>query len=98
MLLAASGPHARKIALKRVAAAKFQAFSSVVLWKRDASAVQRLGPARLLLGAQLQPFALHADRRRNNVAAVANGACTGNLVENVLAARIDILRKNRLND
>jgi hypothetical protein len=32
------------------------------------------------------------------VAAIANGACAGNLVENVLAARIDILRKNRLND
>ena len=98
MLLAASRTHARKVTFERMAAVKFQAFPSVVLWKRDASAVQRLGPTRLLLGAQLQSFTLYADWRRNNVTAVANGACAGNLIEYVLAARIDILRKNRLND
>ena len=98
MLLAARRTHARKIAFERMAAVKFQTFPSVVLWKRDASAVQRLDAARLLLGAQLQPFPLHADRGWNNAPAVANGACAGDLVENVLAARINILRKNRLND
>jgi hypothetical protein len=48
-LLAASGAHARKITFKRVAAAKFQAFSSVVLWKRNSPAIQRLGTARPFL-------------------------------------------------
>src|SRR5512144_1034166 len=96
MLLPASCTHARKIALERAAAVKFQSFPSVVLWKGDASAVQRLGTVRLLLGAQLQSFALHADRWRNNTPAIANGACAGNLVINILAARIDILRKHEL--
>jgi len=96
MLLAASGPQARKIALKRVAAAKFQAFSSVVLWKRDAPAIQRLGPASRFLGTQLQPLALDANRRRDDVSAIAYGARAGNLVVNILAVRIDILRKHEL--
>src|SRR4029078_6891697 len=96
MLLPASRTHARKIALERAAAVKFQAFRSVVLWKGDASAVQRLCTARLLLGAQLQSFALDSDRWRNNTPAVANGARAGDLVVDILAARIDILRKHEL--
>src|SRR6185295_9037122 len=98
MLLPASRTHARKVALERAAAVKFQAFPSVVLWKGDAAAVQRLRTARVLLEAQLQSFALDADRRRNNAPAVANSASARNLVENVIAARIDILPKTWLND
>ena len=97
VLFAAGGMHAGKVAFERVAATNFKAFPSGVLWKRDASAVQRLGVARLLLGAQFQPFALNADRWWNNAPAVANGACARNLVENILAARIDVLRKHVLN-
>lgn len=96
MLLAASGSHAREIALKRVAAAKFQTFSSVVLWKRDTPAIQRLGPISRFFGTQLQPLTLDANRRRDHVSAIANGARAGNLVVNILAAWIDILRKHEL--
>jgi len=97
VLFAASRPHTGKVAFKRTAAVKFQAFPSVVLWKGDASAIQSLGAALLFLGAQLQPLALDADWWRNNPPAVANGTGAGNLVINILAARIDILRKHELN-
>jgi len=97
MLLSAGGPHARKITFERMAAPNFQAFPSVVLRKRDASAIQRLGITRVLLGAQFQSLALHTNRRRDNAPAIADGTRTRNLVKNVVAARINILRKHELN-
>lgn len=89
--------HARQIALECMTAVNFQTLSSVILWKRDASAVQRLGGAYCFFGTQLETFALDTNRRPYDAPAVANGTGTGNLVVNVLAARIHILREGRLN-
>ena len=92
-------PHARKVAFERVTAVKFPGlpFCNTLETRRVRRPAFGSRPPPSL-GRNFKSFALHADRRRNNAAAVANGACTGNLVENVLAARIDILRKNWLND
>src|SRR5581483_348575 len=84
--------HAGEIALERFAPPDLETLSSIILGKRNASAVERsrgLGP---FLRMQLQAFPFDADRRRNDVPAVADGAGAGNLVVNVLAARIDVLR------
>src|SRR5215510_2674063 len=90
--------HAGKVAFERVTATNFKAFPSVVLWKRDAPTVQRLSNARFFLGTQFESFARDANRRPNDASAVANGACAGNLVIDILATRIDVLRKHRQSD
>ena len=84
--------HTCKIVLDRAASTKFQTVPPEILGKGDASAVKRSGPFRSLLRLQLQAFPLYAHRRRDDASAVANGARAGDLVVNVFAARIDLLR------
>src|SRR5437588_10409050 len=88
--------HAGEITLKRFAAVDLETFPSVILVKRHPAAIERSGRFGPFLRLKFQPLALDAGRRRNNASAVLHGACTGDLVVNVAAARIDLLRGCRL--
>src|SRR5262245_12687983 len=67
--------------------------SPEILWKCDLAAIERLG--RSFTRAQLQTFALHANRRSNDASAILQRASARDLVVNILAPRIDVLRGQR---
>jgi hypothetical protein len=92
-LLAAIGAHACHVALERMAFAHLKPVSPEILWKCDLAPIERLG--RSFTRAQLQTFALHADRRRNDASAILHRTSARDLVVNILAPRIDILRGQR---
>jgi hypothetical protein len=81
------------VALERMAFAHLKPVSPEILWKCDLAPIERLG--RSFTRAQLQTFALHADRRRNDVSAILHRASARDLVVKILAPRIDILRGQR---
>src|ERR1041385_9134254 len=86
--------HAGEIAFERGTAPELEPLTLVIFPERNTSAVQ--GPRALgaFLRMQFHAFAFHADRRRDDAAAIADGACAGHLVEDFLAAGIDLLRRH----
>src|SRR5262245_13226577 len=94
-LLAAICAHASHVALERMALAHLEPVSPEILWKCDLAPIERL--SRSFTRAQLQTFALDADRRRNDASAILHRASARDLVVNILAPRIDILRGQRSN-
>src|SRR4029453_3038081 len=67
--------------------------SPEILWKCDLAPIERL--SRSFTRAQLQTFALHADRRRNDASAILHRASARDLIVNILASLFGFLRGQR---
>src|SRR6185437_14432355 len=85
--------HAGEIAFERGAAPEFEPMALIVFFEGDASAVKRPCALGAFLRMQLQPLALHADRRWNDASAVSHRARAGHFIEDIIAAGIGFLRR-----
>src|SRR5262249_13770697 len=90
--LAAVTAHARHIALESTAFVNLEAVSSVVLWKCDTTAIERLHCFVAFRRTQLQAFALDPTGGRDDLATILHSTAAGDFVEDFLAACIDVLR------
>jgi hypothetical protein len=66
--------------------------------KCDSSAVERPGRLRRFPRVQFPSLPLHADRRGNNSSPILQSASTRDLVVNVIASWVDVLRGPRSDD
>src|SRR5262245_5758777 len=92
-LLSAVGTHAGQVTLESMAFVHLKAVSPEILRKCHLATIESL--SRTFPRAQLQTFSLHTDGRRNDPPAILHRASACDLVVDILASRVDVLRGHR---